>query len=139
MNWIWFGGIILITIVSNQLSRNSLLTTLWLWEFWMIQRPLDLNMYWFFKPHSNELKLFEGPNFKSGNATSEGSWEFFFLWFSHTYHFVRGYVSLSLTCPIFHTCIQKTSLSSHWFNFIPKNTFSCHSQKFFCKSKLGLQ
>jgi hypothetical protein len=48
----------------------------------MIQRSLDLNMYWSFKPHSNELKLFEDPNFKSGNAT----WDlgnFFSLIFTH--------------------------------------------------------
>ncbi len=92
MNWIWFGPLNCLMIRWNHFDNFCFKPTFkklafdnimaYIEIFWMIQRSLDLNMYWSFKPHSNELKLFEDPNFKSGNAT----WDlgnFFSLIFTH--------------------------------------------------------
>jgi hypothetical protein len=141
MNWIWFGPLNCLMIRWNHFDNFCFKPTFkkltfdnimaYIKIFWMIQRSLDLNMYWSFKTHSNELKLFEGPNFKSGNAT----WDlgnFFSLIFTHL-PLCLGICFTLLNLPHVSHLHSKKSLSSHWFNFIPKSTFSCHSQKFLCK------
>jgi len=145
MNWIWFGPLNCLMIRWNHFDNFFFeptfkkLTLIWT-TLWLI-----LKYFEWFKDHLiwtciglsnlilmnwNSLKV---PTLKVGMQL--GILGMFFLRFSHTYHFVWEYVSLSLLVPCFTLAFKKNlyqaigSISSQKVHFlvVPKSLFASPS------------